>query len=136
MATSDSHPQPGNAPSSTFTGAGDLQPLVTKLYKIARDLEELEGLVAQKRRDFLRQFSSVTLLTREAAAERLSMSTSQVDRAVRKGSLQRINIDRKPRFAVSDIQAFIDSRRSNGSRRRSKTNKTDGAPSRHDQPKS
>jgi predicted DNA-binding transcriptional regulator AlpA len=118
MAPSDSQTQTGNTPGAAFADAGDLQPLVAKIHRIAHDLEELEGLIALKREHVRKQLSSITLLDREEVGERLSMSTSAVDRASRKGELPRINIDRKPRFAVPDIQAYIDSRRSSGSRRR------------------
>lgn len=128
MAHRDSQTDTGNTPAAAFADAGDLQPLVAKLHKIARDLEELEGLIAQKRKYVLQQLSGITLLSRGEVAEQLRTSTSQIDRAAQKGELARINLDRKPRFAVPDVQAYIDSRRSTGSRRRSskigKTNPT------------
>jgi hypothetical protein len=42
------HLRPNN-PAAAFADAGDLQPLVETIHKIARDLDELEGLIAQKR---------------------------------------------------------------------------------------
>jgi hypothetical protein len=119
MAHRDSQTDKGNTPAAAFADAGDLQPIVAKIHKIARDLDELEGLIAQKRKYVLQQLSGITLLARDEVAEQLTTSTSQIDRAARKGELTRINLDRKPRFAVSDIQAYVDSRRSTGPRRRS-----------------
>lgn len=131
MEHRDSQTDMGNTPAGAFANAGDLQPLFAKLHKIARDLEELEGLIVQKRKYVLQQLSGITLLTREETAEQLATSTSRIDRAAGKGELARINLDRRPRFAVSDIQAYVDSRRSKGPRRRSpKPAKPDPAPSR------
>jgi hypothetical protein len=110
MVQGDSHPGRGATPGAALADAGDLQPLVAKVLKIARDLDELEGLLALKREYVIKQLDSITLLGREEAAERLAMSLAQFDREVLKGAIPCVVIDRRLRFRLLHILAYIEAR--------------------------
>ena len=110
MVQGDSHPGRGETPGAALAGAGDFQPLVAKVLKIALDLDELEGLIALKREYVIKQLDSITVLTREEAAERLAMSLAQFDRKVLKGAIPCVVFDRRPRFLLLDLRAYIEAR--------------------------
>jgi excisionase family DNA binding protein len=54
--------------------------------------------------------SSTALLTREEAAEFLSISTRQVWNLQKDGMIPHVRICKSVRFRVSDLEAFIESR--------------------------
>ena len=53
----------------------------------------------------------VRLLQRAEVADLLGMSRRQLDRLTRAGAIPVVEIDRRPRYLIEDIEAFILSRR-------------------------
>ena len=55
------------------------------------------------------------LLTKHEAAERLSVSVRTVERLASTGRLPQVHVERSARFRVTDLEAYVDSLRDNGS---------------------
>ncbi len=55
-------------------------------------------------------FAAIRLLSREQAAELLDLSLSQLDRLTKKGSIPTVWIDRRPRYPLSQLGAWISAR--------------------------
>jgi hypothetical protein len=96
-----------------------IEPLMAKVIAVHRAMDDLLALVSAAKEDVLTQFKSATLLVRERAASQLDMSPGQLDRETRKGAIPVIQIDRRPRFCVADLETYINSRRSTSRKRRS-----------------
>jgi hypothetical protein len=88
-----------------------IEPLMLKLRDIGTALDELLRLTHAKAEEVKALLTSTTLLNRDEAAARLSLSTSNLAREARKGAIQEIWIDRRPRYALQDMKDFIDARR-------------------------
>jgi excisionase family DNA binding protein len=62
---------------------------------------------------------NITLLTREEAAQRLRMSSSQLDLLVKQGAISAIKFDRRPRFKLQEISRFLEAHTPRSRRARS-----------------
>jgi hypothetical protein len=95
-------------------GSESLRSMVAKLLELDQVLDGLLALAQARREQMVNEFASITLLTREQAAERLSMSLTKLDRVTKKKSLPRIMLDRRVRYSVKDLEIYVDSRRVDG----------------------
>jgi hypothetical protein len=70
-------------------------------------------------RSIKESLESVTLLTREEAAQRLRMSSSQLDLLVKQGAIAATKFDRRPRFQLVEIARFLEAHTPRSRRARS-----------------
>lgn len=77
-------------------------------------LEEISALVRLKSEQINRELESLRLIGRSEAASLLSLSERSIDRLRKGGQLAWVDIDRYPRFKLSDVQEFIESRKKYG----------------------
>jgi excisionase family DNA binding protein len=83
---------------------------------------ELEMILSRARgyeRSIKESLESVTLLTREEAAQRLRMSSSQLDLLVKQGAIAATKFDRRPRFKLQEIARFLEAHTPRSRRARS-----------------
>ncbi len=84
---------------------------------------QLEAILLRARdheRSMKESLENVTLLTREEAAQRLRMSSSQLDLLVKQGAISAIKFDRRPRFKLQEICRFLEAHTPRSSRARSR----------------
>jgi hypothetical protein len=94
-----------------------VEPLAAKLADISQQLDEMRNLVSRKNEELKALFKAATLVSREDAASQLSMSVSQLDRKAAEGEIEETIIDRRPRYALVDLEQYIAARRTSRSRR-------------------
>lgn len=78
--------------------------------KVELLLAEFEHEIQQKRAAFQAALTEARLLSRTEAAELLAASRSQIDHWTRSGVLPCVDLDRRPRYRLSDLTAFASSR--------------------------
>lgn len=98
-----------------------LEPLLAQLQAISKELTELRALISLSAERVTELYKSATLITREPAAKLLSISTSKLDRDSAAGAIAPVRLDRRPRYALTDLEAYIKSRRHSHRRSRAVT---------------
>jgi hypothetical protein len=96
-----------------------LEPLISKIVYINCQLDQLIGLVEAKSAEITALFKAATLLTRERTTKLLDVSESTLDRETRKGALEEVIIDRRPRYSLIDLEIYVGARR--GTRRKTRS---------------
>jgi hypothetical protein len=82
--------------------------LDTLVYALKRQLDEAFQRVHDYEQKLKEALDSVTLLSRDHTAKRLSKSKSALDQMVKKGEIAVTYIDRRPRFHLPEIARFIE----------------------------
>ncbi len=81
-----------------------------RLLRVEREVEALEAYVGEARRHLEDRIARLTLLSREEAARILGASVAQLDRWAASGQLARVQLDRRPRYRLGDIESFVEAR--------------------------
>jgi hypothetical protein len=96
-------------------------PIHDSLQALVRGLEMEFGKVLQQAHDIGHQtrmvLAETTLVSREKAAEMLSMSVPQLDRKVVLEEIEVVYTDSRPRFQLIELKRFIEANKKKGRRR-------------------
>jgi hypothetical protein len=111
-------------------------PLVRSLVEQAREIEvELAKFlerIQQAGLEFEKAVAAATLVSRERAAAVLDASTDQVGRWSSRGELTVVDLDRRPRYRLRDLEGFADSRIRGGRRSAKNSGAAQLPPAKHE----